>query len=566
MAECRDEIYSNDYFDNVIDFIPDIEAYVEQQRVVCYQTIREGIYVLHRQRAASMEISIDLYGYRRIPKLYGLMDTSALESTGVLKIRRQSFLDLLGQDIVIGLIDTGIDYLNPLFINQDGTSRIGAIWDQSIRDGVPPDGIQYGSLYTTEDINAAIQSSEPLSVVPSQDTDGHGTYLAGIMAGNEDIANDFSGVAPLAQLAVVKLKDSKPYLREYFGIPDGVIAYQENDIMQAVRFLVDYANQTNKPLSICIGLGTTSGNHDGDSPLSRYLDFIATYSRVCISCAAGNEANVGNHNSGTVEEGQSTDVELKVGKNETTFVTELWARAPGNFSVSVISPSGEVAGKIPAKLNVSSVIRYVLEPTVISVDYRSIELGSGDELIVLRFVNPVEGVWRIRIFNDGDLTKNYNMWLPINGFISADTYFLQPDPFITLVETGTTRRPIAAGTYNHTSNTLYLNSSRGYTVSNLVKPDIVAPGVNVYGPIGRNQFGTKTGSSIAAAFTAGLAALLLQWGIGYGNSTTINTSDIKTILIRGANRNQTITYPNREWGYGSVDLFSSFESLRTTGN
>lgn len=137
----------------------------------------------------------------------------------------------------VGFIDTGIDYRNQVFRYSDGSTRIFRIWDQTVRSGKKPEGIGYGSEYTRVQINEALQQEDPLLVVPSMDTNGHGTFVAGVTCGSEDIANQFIGAVPLAEIAVVKLKEAKPYLRDFYFIPEGVPAYQENDIMMAVSYL-----------------------------------------------------------------------------------------------------------------------------------------------------------------------------------------------------------------------------------------------------------------------------------------------------------------------------------------
>ena len=260
-----------------------------------------------------------------------------------------------------------------------------------------------------------------------------------------------------------------------------------------------------------------------------------------------------------------------MGEKDKNVTMELWSVTPSLFSVAIISPSGELAEKIPAKANISVKITFVLvravlcqvfvKPTTINVTYGTTDAATGNEVIVLQFQNLVPGVWRVRIYNENTVGSVYDIWMPITQFITEDTKFLLPNPFITLVETGTTSKVISTTAYNHTNNSLYLSASRGYTLSGKVKPDITSPGVNIYGPVGRNQFGTKTGTSVAAAHTAGIGAIFLQWGLVEKNRTSMNTSEIRAILIKGATREDR-TYPNRDWGYGTINAYQAFEGLR----
>ncbi len=564
--ECENAIYSQEYGDFIIDYVGDLDTLGERFRVTltCYQEVVGRFAIVHAPNTNNVATDIVRNGYRSIPKLYGLMDTTALEDTGVFRLRRLPYLDLLGQGVLVGIIDTGIDYRNPLFINADNTSRIVSIWDQTIRDTLPPpEGILYGTEYTSEIINQALESPNPESIVPTTDENGHGTFLAAIAAGNEDIENDFSGVVPQAGLVVVKLKPAKDYLRNFYGIREDAVAYQESDIMMAVRYLTEVSRRSNRPISICIGLGTNSGDHDGSSPLSAYLDTVANFNGVCISTAAGNEGNADNHYRGNVEFNSFEDVEINVGPNDKNLTMELWSINPSLFSVAVISPSGELAEKIPARANLSVRVAFVLEPTTLNITYGLTDTATGNEVIILQFQDLVPGIWRLRVYNENNVGTEYNVWLPISQFVSPELRFLLPNPDTTLVETGTTTRPISTSAYDNTSNSLYLNASRGFTLTGRFKPDIVAPGVNVYGPAGRNQFGVRSGTSVAAAMTAGVGAIFLQWGIVDRNRLSMNTTEIKALLIKGATRTDR-TYPSKEWGYGILNAYQAFESLRTT--
>lgn len=569
--DCQEAVYSEEYGDFIVDAYRDIENVRQLYDIRCLQVIEGNHYIGYGPNVNDIATNINKIGYRTIPKLYGLMDTTNIEESGIFRIRRLPYLDLLGQDVLVGIIDTGIDYQNPLFINADNTSRIRAIWDQTIPSDRHPKDIIYGTEYTKEDIDQALQSEDPISIVPSTDENGHGTFLAGIIAGNIDEENDFTGIAPQAEFVVVKLKPAKQYLREFFGIIKDAVAFQENDIIIALRYLIDKSIELQKSISICLGLGTNSGGHDGSSPLSSYMDFVANFNGVCVSTAAGNEGNADNHFEGLVPFSAFEDVEINIGPEDKNLMIELWAPYPSLFSVAIISPSGELAEKVPARTNLSVDISFVLEPTTVRVTYAIIDSATGNEMVALQFRNLVPGVWRIRVYNEYTVGNTFHIWMPITQFLSDETRFLIPNPYTTLVETGTTGRPISTTAYDHVNNRIYFNASRGYTFSGRIKPDLAAPGVNIYGPTGRNTYGVLSGSSVAAAHTAGIGAIFLQWGerliqdildVDYiSNINTLNTSEIKAILIKGAIRRDR-TYPNRDWGYGAINAFEAFESLR----
>lgn len=301
------------------------------------------------------------YGDSPIPHFFGLTSEKSIEAAGINRLRRTPNLNLRGKGVLVGIIDTGIDYTNPIFIRPDGTSKIAALWDQSIdSDNQFPANTFYGTEYTREQINQALKSANPFDIVPSKDIIGHGTMLAGIAVGSEVPASELSGVAPDADLIVIKLKEAKNALRKFMEYPLDVPCYQENDIMWAVQYMIETAMNLNRPLSICIGLGSSQGPHNGRGPLN------------------------------------------------------------------------------------------------------------------------------------------------------------------------------------------------------------AAPGVDIIVPDLQHKFTTASGTGVAAAFTAGVAAMMLEWGVVKGFYSEINTVDIKKFLIRGAKRSKQLQYPNRDWGYGIIDVYNVFNILRTS--
>lgn len=559
---CKNAIYDNYMADYIVRYYTPPEQLYEYYQIPCIQIVSSNYAILHTPIKNSNDISIHKYGYLAVPKCFGLLDTSSMEQSGILRLRRQPYLDLLGRDVLIGFLDTGIDYTHTVFRNPDNTSRIYSIWDQTIREGPAPNGFLYGKEFTNEMINEALQNSDPLSIVPSTDPIGHGTFMAGIAAGNIDIENDFTGAAPLSSIVMVKLKPAKQTLKEFFGIYNDAPCFQENDIITGIRYLLDKASEAKMPIVICIGVGTNSGNHAGNLMLCSVLDNIATFSGVAVVAAAGNEANLGHHFEGTATETIMEDVELDIEENLSGFSLEIWSEPLNVISVGLISPLGEIINEVPILREQEQKISFLFEDSVVYVNYSITEVFSGNELVFLRFVNPTPGLWRIRVYSHTSIPRTFNIWLPLSSFISDQTHFLKPNPDTIICEPGNTTHLLTTSNYNHATNSIYINSSRGYTNDGLIKPDLAAPGVSIYGPSSNGGFMTMSGSSISAAHTAGTAALLLEWGIVQKHNNMMNTSQIKAILIRGATRTNII-YPNRSWGYGSLEVYDAFESLRT---
>lgn len=551
--------------------------------ILCHESASREYEILYFPLASIPPLSLVTYYYYSIPKLYTLLDTSSMEAAGILPIFQQPALNNRGEGVLIGLIDTGIDYQNPLFKNLDGTTRIAGIWDQTLSadpsqpasasKGSQEDTIEvlYGTAFTSRQINEALRSDRPLDIVPSIDAEGHGTFMAGIAAGGQSPSGDFIGAAPKAAIGMVKLKPAKKYLRDFFLIQEDASAYQENDIMTGVRYLTELAHRLHMPLALCISLGSNSGSHEGTTPLGQILQASSQSIGTINIIAGGNETGLSHHYLGNLPSGQnSEDVEIRVAEGERGFVTEFWSNITDLYTVGFISPSGETISRIPMTLGRETKISFLLEPTIITINYLPNESGSGRQLIFFRFENPTAGVWRIRVYNSLYLNGRYHMWLPVESFCKPETIFLRPNPDTTITNPGNARFPLTISAYNHVDGSIYLHSSRGFTINEQIKPDLAAPGVNVYGPtvppVPANTeelpMTRKSGSSVSAAHAAGAVANLLSWGLVAGNDMTMSTSSVRGYLVRGAKRTPGYEYPNREFGYGTLDLYQSFLDLR----
>ena len=563
ISEDRERIISEDYADLIIEYNGDTSIF-EQFTDRSVRIINIQYAIVHVPVSYVTQDVIYRLGYSVLPTCFGIITESSLEASGVFRIRSLPFFDLRGQGVLIGILDTGVDYTNPAFLYGDNTTRIVSIWDQTIVSENPPLGFEYGTEYTREQINAALQNEDPLSIVPSTDEIGHGTMLAGIAGGNSVPNSNFYGVAPDAEFAVVKLKSAKKFLREFFYIPEGAVCYQETDILLALTYLYELSLKLNRPIVICIALGSSQGAHDGMGTLSFYLGNFASTSKTGVVIAAGNEGNTRRHYSGRVNPTIGYDtVELNVGENEQGFSMELWGSAPDIYSIDILTPSGEYIPRIAAGRDEHRVITFIFEPTVIYVDYQMVESQSGELLILLRFDRPSEGMWRFNVYARGGLSLGFNIWLPMEGFISDNTYFIRSDPYITILSLGNSELPLTVTAYNDLDDSLFQNSSRGFTRINRIKPDVAAPGVNVIAPTLDGGFAPFTGTSVSAAHATGIAAMLFEWGVIRGNLPDMSTIEMKNLILRGAKRNIDVVYPNRDWGYGILDIFNVFDALRS---
>lgn len=558
--------------EDTADFISTYSALPEQLSAMtgieCIDFVSRQFAVLHiPMDDLESPMNFSYYTYSAIPKLYSLLDTDSMEASGILPASRIPAFGNQGQGVLIGFVDTGIDYQNPLFRKEDGSSRILGIWDQTLETGAPDpvNGFQalYGTQYSKEEIDQALAAPDPLALVPSADENGHGTFLASVAAGGEDPDQDFTGAAPKASIAMVKLKPAKEYLRDFYLIREGADAYQENDIMMGVAYLLHLARRFSMPLVICLGLGTNQGSHVGKSPLGLYLDDINIYAGTAVITAAGNETGYGHHyRAVTRPEETLQTVELNVGEKDSGFSMEFWAQDVDIYRVGFISPTGEVVDPLPSSTEEENVIRFLVEQTEITVYSSIVNTATGSQMIFIRFKDPMPGIWNLTVSSALNVTGAFHIWLPSRGFISDTTYFLRPDPDTLVTGPGNSQYALTVSAYDHTTGGIYIHSSRGFSRSGQIKPELAAPGVNITGAGLRSGFVQRSGTSAAAAHAAGAAAILLHWGILERNDPFMNTSAIKTYLIRGAKRNPALTYPNREFGYGTLDLYQAFLRLR----
>ena len=469
-----------------------------------------------------------------------------------------------GKNVIFGFLDTGIDYRHPAFLHANGQSRILAVWDQTDRTGTPPAQFPYGSLYTKSDLDAALESSDPLSLVPVTDPDGHGTYVAGVAGGTPDASAGFLGVAPEADFAVVKLKPAKQNLKDFYLVSSNAPVFEEDDLLSAMHFLNETAAAEGKPLVLCLALGTNQGSHSGTLPVSLTLARYGNTPGVIPVCATGNEGNAAHHYYGSVSETYTPkNVEFLVSEGNRGFTLELWGQAPQLFSVGFRSPGGETIPRIPVSLNQEQRITFVLERTVIYVNYEVVQATTGSQLILIRMLDPTPGIWTLQVYRAFPSPPDFHIWLPITGFSTSDVTFLEPDPYTTLTTPSATVPVLSPSTYQAANNSFSPESGRGFTRLGEIKPDFAAPGVSVTGPGPAGSYVSFSGSSASAAITSGAAALFLQWGIQRTPARYFTAQEVKNYLIRGADRTDTITYPSREWGYGRLQLYQSFTSLMT---
>lgn len=502
--------------------------------------------------------------YISFPQIYNLLETSAVKASQVDSVQTGLPLHLTGDKVNIAIIDTGIDYLNEEFYDDDGNTRINAIWDQTIEDGTNEEClVSFGSVYLKDKINKAIEAKRngenPYDIVPTKDTNGHGTHMAGIVGANGKNP-ELKGMAPNCEYLIIKLAEEISFLKNsqsefvFFSLPI---------IISAIQFAYEYKINTNKPTIVLLPIGSNSGNHKGRSMLGEYIQSISETIGFAIVSGSGNQGIADCHVSGEITDlGDNQTIELIVGQGQKQLSIELWCNLPNIIDVELISPSGETTGVIPALLDSNKEYLFTLERTLISTYYDIPDIFSGDELIRIYMKSVQEGIWRIRVTLKLGRDATYNGWLCQKELLVNGTRFTPSDPYGTITTPGDSTIVITAAAYNQNNYNLLAYSGVSFREQYINNIDFATGGVNTKTVGLDNNVAIVNGTSLSAAVGAGACALLFEWGIVNGNYQYMYALSLKTFLSRGTIERAGDMYPNPQWGYGILNIYKIFENMQ----
>lgn len=463
---------------------------------------------------------------------------------------------LYGRGVVIAFADSGIDILHPAFRNSDGTTRILRIWDQTkTPDEEYPAPFEYGrgAEYTAEQVDELIRAFEMGAIerntLPAVDNSGHGTAVAGVAVGsavftegNLQTLRRARGIAPESGIIVVKM-----------GVPRPDSFPRTTELMLAVDYCVRSGMELNLPIVINLSIGNTYGSHDGTSLLETYLDTVSDFGRTTIAIGSGNEGAAAGHTSGILRNGTQERVELAVTSFETKLSLQVWKNYADELGIMIEAPGGTVAGPFESVLGIQ---QFVIENTNLLLFYGEPSPYSGAQEIYIEFIPAGEnnyisnGIWNIGLIPRRIVDGEYHMWLPESAVLNLNTRFLRPTTDTTLTIPSTAEKVITVGAYDSALFSYADFSGRGYTrVITRIKPELVAPGVNILTAAPGDGFTTVSGTSFATPFVSGAAALLMEWGIVNGNDLFLYGEKVKAFLIRGAKTLPGfVRYPNPQVG------------------
>ncbi len=518
---------------------------LEQSMGIRAEDLSAGYCVINIPRARVGELySNSAIEDLELPKRLYVGSSYRLSSSCITPLQNKNSYDLRGRGTITAVIDSGIDYRHPDFRNSDGSTRIIAIWDQSI-NGSPPQGFYKGTEYDSEMIDMALLSDDPMSLIPSRDLVGHGTAVAGIAAGNGAASDgENTGVAPLCNIIAVKVGSTG---RDSFAF--------STDIMRAVKYVTDKARTLNMPVAINLSFGMNEGAHNGQSLFEEYLSQASGFWKNVIVAPTGNEGAAGHHYSGYVRAGQTKEISFFTASGIERFYISLWKSFADSFTFELIFPGGLSSGVIGVESQYKRIrtgdlvmdaiygqpVRYSVNQEIfIQVSAQSGTIRSGN--------------WQLRLIPTDIVDGRIEAWLPTLEEVGAGTYFSEPDTNNTMTLPSTAHKLIRVAGYNDLIGSIAPFSGVGAQVCTGQIPDIEAPAVNIISSAVGGGYDSFTGTSFASPFVTGSAALLMEWGITNGNSPFFYGERIKAFLRLGATRRPNTKYPDPAFGYGRLCL------------
>lgn len=478
---------------------------------------------------------------------------SIISSIGGSYVENNPYLNVTGKGVLVAVIDSGVDYLHKDLIDENNSSKILYLWDQENNSKTPPEGMIFGSEFTREEINRAIQNQDKSL---SSDSTGTGTFACGIIAGQGNINREYRGIARNADLVVVKL-------RQYEGVYyEGRISYTMSDFLAALTYVLRIAIKENKPMIVNLTVGMISSINIEAAIIETYGEL--TKSGIVLVSGAGNEGNTDIHYSGNINEVVNyTDISIQNGNN-TNLDIIIRGKGPDKYYLQIISPSGDISQTIRyAPDDRIYRGRFFIERTSYVVLNKFPWIEAGNQRIEINLTDIKPGIWTLRLSPEFIIHGEFNIYLPNKALIDRSTRFIDPTSSATITKLGLASPVITIGAYNDKTNSLWIGSSKGNLSGNRIRPDIIAPGVDIISTYNYNEYNTATGTGVSSSIVCGSLALIIEYLQEESRipKLTLFTEPLRTYLMIGATRQDIYTYPNISQGHGIFNLRDTFRQI-----
>jgi len=512
-----------------------------------------GGFAVVRIKEEALELLTDIpqVTYVEKPKAFYFALEEARSASCLNEVQR-GMNGLTGRNVLFACVDSGVSYVHPDFRNEDGSTRILYLWDQTI-SGNPPEGYSRGTEYSAEQINEALRAETPQErrrLVPSEDISGHGTSVLGIGAGNgRGSGGRFRGVAYEADIIVVKL-----------GTPGENTFPRTTEIMEGVDYCIRKAVELGRPVAVNLSFGNNYGAHNGNSLLENYLDTVSGVGKNVICVGTGNEGFAGVHQAVTLTEGTDTIVEFSIGEFQSSTSLQIWKSYADIVRIYIEEPGGRVFGPIG---EMSGTQRFTLGNTEMLVYYGTPTPYSVLQEIYMEFIPREQylasGIWRLRMEPVRIVWNLVNLWLPVSETANLRTRFLTPSPEGSFTVPSAAQNVISVAAYDSRNESYADFSGRAFNILPWAgKPDLAAPGVEIQTSAVGGGYRLVTGTSFATPFVTGSSILLMEWGIVRGNDPFLYGNKVKAYLRRGARELPGFSQvPNARVGYGALCVENS---------
>lgn len=565
------DYYANEEYENYF-------AEYSGNIVEAFEKINYGAVFAEKSMFAAVAVKKDMLGnlIRDVPQIVNIEKSSPYSLSDLVpsfndqgrNVDSSNNLGLDGEGVIIGIISTGIDYLNPRFMTNQGETRIEVIWDQSFQQGVPPVGFIQGTEFTTEKINEAIRfqaiGRNPYDIVQQRDEVGHGTAIAGIIGGRRlDENEEFKSLVPNCTFAIVKLNKALNVVKESAGIKAvDVEVYESIDLTAAIRYLAELQEKLKKPMVVYIAIGSNLGGHEGDTVSERYIDLFSQRRSFLVVTNSGSQGDSDTHVGGNLTENEKTAViKLQVDEKEGDLLLSVYTLRVDTFSFTIKSPTGEVSEPIEIPKE-NKFLSFSIGETQVSIQFFVERQGFGEERGEILFKNIKGGIWEFNLTGEMITTGRYDSWLLQRELLEPGTRFLNPDPYITVMSPGTARNIVTSAGYNQQTNTILPQSGKGFSRDGRVKPSVTNPAVNVLTTGLNDTLQVVSGMAVPGAILTGIGALIMEWGVVQGNDINMYPQKPRNFMVGATTKQEKLAYPNPEWGYGVVNIELLFQNLQ----